>query len=107
MNVHSLYLWQNLADGLGKLVRRLLRTFQSRTIGVRHGCGVHRRIHVAWIERKESHTFGCVLLVPDATHVMKRCLTRTIGAPTWIRVYRGVTRDIQHNRAASFASGSC
>src|SRR5215203_3379145 len=68
-------------------------------------CGVQRRIHVAGVERKESHTFRCVLFVPNPTQVMQRGLTRAVRSPTRISIYRGVARDVEHNSAASFASG--
>src|SRR5215208_4603961 len=74
-------------------------------IRARYCCGVQRRIHVAGVERKESHTFRRVLFVPNPTQVMQRGLTRAVRSPTRIRIYRGVARDVEHNSAASFASG--
>ena len=64
---------------------------------------MHRRIHVARIERKKSHAFSLVLFVPNATQMMKRCFARSVRSPMRISIYRCVARDVEHDGAASFA----
>jgi hypothetical protein len=86
-----------------QLVRSGFRTLECRRIRVGHRNRMEWRVHVAWINRQDTHAVRLQLGVPDLTKVAKRSLARAVGAPRRIGIDGGVAGDVQDHRASAFA----
>ena len=91
-------------DAIDDLARRVARPLQRRRVGVGHGGGMQRRVHVAGIDGDDGDAVRRELFVPDPAHVRERRLARAVGAPAGVGVHGGVARHVDDDRAAAFRS---
>ena len=85
--------------------RRRPGPLQRAAMGVGHRERVHRRVHVAWIDRDGVDAEADQLLAPDAREVTERRLAHAVGAPVGIRRLGGIARDVEDQRRPRVARG--